>query len=59
MIPAESPVADVGLPVPSVPCESEIIDSLWRVQGQKGARPHGNAGIPGISGNVVCVSYRI
>ena len=28
-------------------------------RGQKGARSHGNAGIPGILGNVVCVTYRI
>ena len=27
--------------------------------GQKGARCHGNAGIPGVAGNVVCVTYRI
>jgi hypothetical protein len=25
---------------------------------QKRARSHGNAGIPGIPGNVVCVTYR-
>ena len=46
----------VGLLVPSVPCEAEIIDSLGAFRGQKGARPHGNAGIPG---NVVSVTYRI
>lgn len=28
-------------------------------RGQKRARSHGNAGIPGIPGNVVCVTYRI
>ena len=28
-------------------------------KGQKGARLYGNAGIPGIAGNVVCVTYRI
>jgi hypothetical protein len=27
--------------------------------GQKGARSHGHAGIPGVPGNVVCVTYRI
>jgi hypothetical protein len=35
------------------------IDGLWPVGGQKGPRPHGNAGIPGIPGNVVCITYRI
>ena len=28
-------------------------------RGQKGARLHGNAGIPGIPGNVPSVTYRI
>jgi len=33
--------------------------TLGAFRGQKGARSHGNAGIPGIAGNVVCVTYRI
>jgi signal transduction histidine kinase len=40
--------------------ESELgKGSFGALRGQKRARSHGNAGISGIRGNVVCVSYRI
>ena len=44
------------------PDQASVLPVDWpfgAFRGQKGARPHGNAGVPGIPGNVVCVTYRI
>jgi hypothetical protein len=38
----------------------EVASILFGIfKGQKRARLHGNPGIPGIAGNVVCATYRI
>ena len=39
--------------------EENPIDGLGAFRGQKGARSHGNAGMPGIHGNLESVSYRL
>jgi hypothetical protein len=44
------------------PDQASVLPVDWpfgAFRGQKGARPHGNAGILGSAGNVVSVTYRI
>jgi hypothetical protein len=51
-------LASINTVAEIVQCGEPLSSSLTPSEGQKGARPHGNAGIPGIPGNVVCVNLQ-